>query len=99
MTWIRKLQVRGRSGDMHTVSLSDVGTWGCSCAKWRFAKKGPNGLKPDCHHIEAVTSAPLPQTQSRPAPSRPTLRVNAPAAVMEIGARFRNLDFDIEVMA
>lgn len=53
--WIRQWKVpRSTDDGTWTVSQDADGSFGCSCPKWRFARK----LKPDCHHIEAVKANP-----------------------------------------
>jgi len=48
MQWIKKWKVLRSSGDgFWTVSLSDEGTWGCSCPVWKFRRQ-------ECHHIKLV---------------------------------------------
>lgn len=42
--WVQKWEVEGNSGNIHTVSVSDDGTWGCSCPVWKFRRQ-------TCHHI------------------------------------------------
>lgn len=45
--WVKQWQIEGNSGTIHTVSVSDDGTWGCSCPVWKFKRK-------ECHHIMEV---------------------------------------------
>lgn len=48
--WVRKWEVQSRSNpdqDPYTVSLSEAGTYGCSCPRWKFCK----APKTDCGHI------------------------------------------------
>ena len=48
MKWIKKWKVPSSSGNgTWTVSLSDEGTWGCSCPVWKFRRQ-------ECHHIKLV---------------------------------------------
>lgn len=107
MTWIRRIEVRGSKGDRWTVALSDTGQWGCSCPKWKFAKKDhATGLKPDCHHIDGVQAsfaikAP-PRRAPPPKPQRDRftgldLGAVSVATSLEVGERFRHLDLDMTV--
>lgn len=48
MTWIKKWEVGG-TDKVWIVSLSDTGTWGCSCPVWKFKRV-------ECHHIDSVRS-------------------------------------------
>lgn len=112
MRWIQRFEVTGRSGSAYTVALAESGHWGCSCPKWKFAKKGPDGSKPDCHHIDSVRAAlpvrvaKLDRIAERQREARnevPELDMEPGAQVaplpLVIGARFKHLDFDIQVTA
>ena len=46
--WIKKWKVKSDSSDReYTVSISENGTWGCSCPVWKFRRQ-------ECKHIELV---------------------------------------------
>jgi len=49
MKWIKKWEVEGSRGAKHIVSLSDDGTYGCSCPcpVWKYKRK-------DCKHVLRV---------------------------------------------
>jgi SWIM zinc finger len=42
--WVRKWEVPGSNGGSYVVSVSDDGTWGCSCPRWKFKRV-------ECGHI------------------------------------------------
>lgn len=45
--WVQSWQMpsESRAGVEYTVSVSDDGTWGCSCPRWKFKRV-------ECHHIQ-----------------------------------------------
>lgn len=98
MKWLRRFDVRGSQGDAYTIAIAESGAWGCSCPRWRFSKAHPaTGLRPDCKHIEAV-KAGLPRNTSRFA-VLDMGKGREVAASVEVGTRFRHLDFDMTVAA
>lgn len=60
-TWVKQWKVPSDShpGDFHTVSLSPVGWYACSCGKWRFQRGAPQDRRP-CPHIEDVRDGKYP---------------------------------------
>lgn len=45
--WVKRWTVPGSGEKPWTVSLSDLGIYGCSCPRWKFKRE-------ECHHILQV---------------------------------------------
>jgi len=45
--WVKKWQVRGRSGAIWIVAQDVNGNFGCSCPRWKFHRE-------QCHHIDEI---------------------------------------------
>lgn len=100
MRWVRRFDVRSFTDghSVYTVAIAASGMWGCSCPRWRFSKVDRAiGFRADCKHIESVKGGMRETLPSRFAGldlNEAAVRV---ASALELGARFRHLDFDITV--
>jgi len=67
--WIKKWKVKSENSDReYTVSLSDLGVWGCSCPAWKFRRQ-------ECAHIKHIK-------RTNPEPSETPIEAKPPPVIL-----------------
>jgi hypothetical protein len=59
--WVKKWTVPGSGDKPWTVSLSELGVYGCSCPRWKFRRE-------ECHHILQVKAGLGTEANGAPKP-------------------------------